>query len=99
MHTVRKLADHGKKYNVRDVVEREIMSGARGAGHESGVRVHSLRLPGLISHQDVVFGSAGELLSIKHDSYNTSCFSRGILMSIKAVMQTGTLIVGLESLL
>jgi dihydrodipicolinate reductase len=99
MHTARKLASNDKKYNVREVPEHEILPGSRGGEHESGVRIHSLRLPGLISHQNVIFGSDGELLSVNHDSFNTNAYTRGILMSIKGVMGMKDLVVGLEHLL
>lgn len=99
MHTGRKLAENGRNYNPREVAERELISGARGGAADSGVRIHSLRLPGLISHQDVIFGGDGELLTIRHDSYNTNCFVKGILLSIKSVMKVDSLVVGLESLL
>lgn len=99
MHTARKLASNDRKYNVREVEEHEILPGSRGGEHESGVRIHSLRLPGLISHQNVIFGSDGELLTINHDSFNTNAYTRGILMSIKGVMGMKELVVGLEHLL
>jgi 4-hydroxy-tetrahydrodipicolinate reductase len=75
------------------------MPHVRGAEHSSGIRVHSLRLPGLISHQDVIFGSDGELLTIRHDSFNTNCFLRGIALSLRAVMQLTELKIGLETIL
>lgn len=99
MHTARKLAENEKKYNVREVNEKELLASARGGQTDTGVRVHSLRLPGLISHQDVIFGADGELLSIRHDSFNTNCFMKGIIMSIKAVIDMKSLVVGLDSLL
>lgn len=101
MYTTRKLAEaaNGRTYNPREVQDHELLAGCRGGVTESGVRVHSLRLPGLISHQDVVFGGDGELLSIRHDSFNTNCFLKGILMSIKATHGMKGLTVGLESLL
>ena len=101
MHTLNKMAaiDGAKKFNQRDVEERELMAGARGAAHASGLRVHSLRLPGLISHQEVFFGSGGELLSVKHDSFNTSCFNKGMVMAVKAAPKLTELQIGLETIL
>ncbi len=99
VHTVNKMASGGKKFNVKEVTEHESMPHVRGAEHSSGIRVHSLRLPGLISHQDVIFGSDGELLTIRHDSFNTNCFLRGIALSLKAVMQLTELKIGLETIL
>ncbi len=99
MHTVRKLDSTGSTFNSREVNERELIPGARGAAGAAGVRVHSLRLPGLISHQEVIFGADGELLTIRHDSYNTNCFDKGILMSVKAVVAMDSMEVGLDKLL
>lgn len=101
MHTLNKMAasDGSKKFNQRDVQERELMAGARGAAHASGLRVHSLRLPGLISHQEVFFGSDGELLSVKHDSFNTNCFNKGMVMAVKAAPTLTELQIGLETIL
>ncbi len=99
MHTARKISELEKSYNPREVDDKELLTGARGGVLGSGVRVHSLRLPGLISHQDVIFGSDGELLTIRHDSFNTNCFLKGIKLSIVSVMQMDGLVVGLESLL
>jgi len=99
LHTTSKLAQVGSGYNAREVEEKELLPGARGGQVPSGVRVHSLRLPGLISHQEVIFGAEGELLTIRHDSFNTDCFVRGILMSLKAAARLNHLLVGLENLL
>jgi 4-hydroxy-tetrahydrodipicolinate reductase len=99
MHTLKKMAAVGEKFNSLVVKEKELMPGARGAKNDVGIRVHSLRLPGLISHQEVLFGSDGELLSIKHDSFNTSCFSKGILLALKSVCDLDHMVVGLDRVL
>jgi 4-hydroxy-tetrahydrodipicolinate reductase len=99
MYTIGKLASHEKQFNPSEVAEKELIPGSRGGKAESGVRVHSLRLPGLISHQEVIFGGPGELLTIRHDSFNTDCFMKGIIIAVKAVMNMDHLVVGLESVL
>lgn len=99
LYTLNKMASANKKFNVKEVAEHETMPHARGAEHNSGIRVHSLRLPGLISHQDVIFGSDGELLTIRHDSFNTKCFLKGISLSVKAVVTLSEMKIGLESVL
>ncbi len=99
MYTLKKLKGTGGTFNVREVEDKELLPGARGAQSDSGVRVHSLRLPGLISHQEVIFGSDGELLTIRHDSFNTDCFIKGIIMALKAVTTMNSLVLGLEHLL
>jgi len=99
MHTAAKLASVGNKYNPKEVEDKQLVAGARGGRTDAGVHIHSLRLPGLISHQEVIFGAPGELLTVRHDSFNTDCFTKGVLMSLKAVMNMNTLTVGLEHLL
>ena len=72
--------------------------GARGVDVD-GVRVHSVRLPGLVAHQEVVFGAPGQTLSIRHDTSDRRCFMPGVLLAIKAVSSLPGLTVGLEPLL
>ena len=72
--------------------------GARGADVE-GVRVHAVRLPGLLAHQEVVFGAPGETLSIRHDSTDRASFIPGVLMAVRAVASLPGLTVGLDALL
>jgi 4-hydroxy-tetrahydrodipicolinate reductase len=64
-----------------------------------GVRVHSVRLPGLVAHQEVIFGGTGQTLSIRHDSLDRTSFMPGVLLAVKAVAGRPGLTVGLEALL
>ncbi len=64
-----------------------------------GVRIHSVRLPGLVAHQEVVFGGAGETLSIRHDSLSRESFMAGVLLAIRRAPSLEGTIVGLENLL
>jgi 4-hydroxy-tetrahydrodipicolinate reductase len=84
----------------RDVVTPAGPQGhpARGALHED-VPIHSIRLPGLVAHQAVVFGGTGETLTIRHDSIDRSSFMPGVLLAVKAVATRPGLTVGLEHLL
>jgi 4-hydroxy-tetrahydrodipicolinate reductase len=72
--------------------------GARGASH-SGVRVHSVRLTGLVAHQEVLFGTQGETLTIRHDSLDRSSFMPGVLLGLREIGLRPGLTIGLESLL
>ena len=76
----------------------ETLEGVRG-GNVEGVRVHSIRLPGLLAHQEVIFGGQGQILTIRHDSTDRSSFMPGVLMAVRAVMTRRGLTVGLEPLL
>lgn len=72
--------------------------GARGAAVD-GVRVHAVRLRGLVAHQEVLFGGTGEQLTIRHDSFDRASFMPGVLAGIRAVPSRPGLTVGLEHLL
>ncbi|WP_117169371.1 4-hydroxy-tetrahydrodipicolinate reductase [Paraliobacillus sediminis] len=78
--------------------EKETIPGARGANID-GMHIHSVRLPGLVAHQEVIFGGPGENLTIKHDSFHRESFMSGIKLSIDHVMKLDVLVYGLENLL
>ncbi|KXT76428.1 Dihydrodipicolinate reductase [Streptococcus sp. DD10] len=78
--------------------EEELLPGARGADI-NGMRIHSVRLPGLVAHQEVIFGSQGEGLTLRHDSYDRSSFMTGVNLAIKEVIKRQELVYGLEHLL
>ena len=63
------------------------------------MRIHSLRLPGFVAHQEVVFGGAGETLSIRHDSLARESFMAGALLAIRRAPSLEGTTIGLESLL
>jgi len=71
----------------------------REAGHEKEVPIHSVRLPGLVAHQEVVFGGLGETLTIRHDSLSRESFMPGVLTAVKRIQGLQGLIVGLENIL
>lgn len=74
------------------------LAGARGAEID-GIGIHSLRLPGVVTHQEVLFGGGGETLRITHDSTSRSSFMPGVLLAIRAARELTTFVDGLESLL
>jgi 4-hydroxy-tetrahydrodipicolinate reductase len=74
------------------------VAGARGADVD-GIRVHGVRLRGLVAHQEVLFGSEGETLTIRHDSLDRISFMPGVVAAVRAVAQRPGLTVGIESLL
>ncbi len=76
----------------------EALPGARGAS-VAGIPVHSVRLRGLVAHQEVLFGGPGELLTIRHDSLDRSSFMPGVLTAVRAVVDRPGLTVGLGALL
>lgn len=78
--------------------EKETIPGARGADFD-GMRIHSVRLPGLVAHQEVLFGGEGQMLTIRHDSYNRGSFMSGVKICVEKVMELDHLVYGLENIL
>lgn len=72
--------------------------GTRG-GADGGVGIHSVRLPGLVAHQEVIFGAPGELLTLRHDSLARASFMPGVLLAVRAVMAKNEFVRGLDALL
>lgn len=82
----------------RATQDNEALPRSRGAD-AAGIRIHSLRVPGSVAHQEVILGSKGETLTIRHDSVDRSCFMPGVLLAVKNVGSSRGLTVGLENLL
>jgi 4-hydroxy-tetrahydrodipicolinate reductase len=77
---------------------KDEVAGARGA-EVDGVRVHAVRATGLVGHQEVIFGTVGETLTIRHDSYDRSSFMPGVLLAVRSVVNRPGLTVGIGPLL
>jgi 4-hydroxy-tetrahydrodipicolinate reductase len=75
-----------------------IAEGARG-GRVEGIPVHSVRMRGMVAHQEVLLGTTGQTLSIRHDSYDRDSFMPGVLLAIRRIAETPGLTVGLDALL
>jgi 4-hydroxy-tetrahydrodipicolinate reductase len=73
-------------------------TGSRGESCE-GIEIHSVRLPGLMAHQEVLFGAAGQTLSIRHDTINRECYMPGVILAVREVVKRKGFIYGLDNLL
>lgn len=78
--------------------EKESIKGARGAAYD-GLHIHSVRLPGLIAHQEVLFGGESETLKLRHDSYHRKSFMSGVKLAVETVMGLNVLVYGLDNIL
>jgi 4-hydroxy-tetrahydrodipicolinate reductase len=75
------------------------LEGTRGGAGPAGIRVHSLRLRGLVAHQEVILGTTGQTLTIRHDSTDRSSFMPGVLLAVRSIGDRPGLTVGLDALL
>jgi 4-hydroxy-tetrahydrodipicolinate reductase len=83
----------------KDPTKKEIVKGARGGTGPGGIHLHSVRLRGLVAHQEVLLGTTGQNLSIRHDSYDRASFMPGVALAVKKVAERPGLTVGLDALL
>jgi 4-hydroxy-tetrahydrodipicolinate reductase len=96
--TAKGMAEARGKPFARAETQRENLPGTRGSDVD-GVTIHSVRLPGLVAHQEVIFGSPGEVLTIRHDTLGRESFMPGVLLAVRHVMEHPGLVVGLDRLI
>lgn len=92
------MISSSRKEAPSQITTREIIKNARGAEYKN-INIHSIRLPGYLASQQVIFGNSGETLSINHNSIDRSCFMPGLIMACQAVTKLDNLVYGLESLI
>ena len=98
LHTARMIVEARGEPAVDVATERFTLEGVRG-GDFGGVKIHSVRLPGLVAHQEVVFGGVGQTLTLRHDSTSRESFAPGVIIAIRRVRDLKELVVGLDKLL
>jgi 4-hydroxy-tetrahydrodipicolinate reductase len=91
------LKGRGKPF-VYPPTEKETLKGTRG-GQTEGISIHSVRLPGLVASQEVIFGALGQTLSLRHDTISRESFMPGVVLAIKEVVTRQGLVYGLDTLL
>ena len=98
MMTARRMAAASGDW-APDPTTREVVGGARGGTGPAGIHVHSVRLRGLVAHQEVLLGTVGQSLTIRHDSYDRESFMPGVLLAVKRVADHPGVTVGLDAYL
>lgn len=79
--------------------ETETIEGSRGGTSYSDIQIHSVRMPGFMASQEVIFGSNGQVLKIKHDSTDRKCYMDGVILALKHVYDKNDFVYGLDNLL
>ena len=98
MLTAERIADASAQW-ADDPTTTTVVEGARGGEAQPGVRIHSVRMRGMVAHQEVVLGTTGQTLTIRHDSYDRTSFMPGVVMAAKAIADRPGVTVGLDVLL
>ena len=96
--TAERIAAASKDW-AADPTTSEVLEGARGGRGPADIRVHALRVRGMVAHQEVLLGTTGQTLDIRHDTYDRSSFMPGVLLAVKAVGNRAGLTIGLDELL
>ncbi len=97
--TAEMIEEYPKKYNEGLIKESESLKGVRGGVRDSGLNIHSIRLPGLLAHQVVIMGSPGETYTIRHDTIDRKAYMPGVLKAIRKIGNFKSLVYGLERLI
>lgn len=93
------MSEVNENFTTGNCLEEETIKGARGANSYKNIHIHSVRLPGYIASQEVLFGSSGQILTIKHDSMNRECYMSGVLMATRYVAENTKFIYGLDNIM
>lgn len=97
--TAQLMTQERSEFGTDNCPETEMIKGSRGGVTESNIHIHSVRLPGFIAHQEVIFGGSGQALTIRHDSFDRISFMPGVVLSIRHVMNNNEFVYGLENIL
>jgi 4-hydroxy-tetrahydrodipicolinate reductase len=98
MRTVERMAAASQQWGA-DPTRQEVVVGARGGTGVGGIHLHSVRLRGLVAHQEVLLGTTAQLLTIRHDSFDRTSFMPGVVLACKKVSEHEGLTVGLDAYL
>lgn len=93
------LMSGDKTFTTGNCAEKESLEGARGANAYDNIHIHSVRMPGYMASQEVLFGSSGQILTIRHDSTNRECYMPGVLLAIRYVSEKGGFTYGLDKIM
>lgn len=97
--TAQLMAQEREKFGLDNCAETETLQGSRGGTTAAGIHIHSVRLPGFVAHQEVIFGGSGQALTIRHDSFDRISFMPGVVLGIRQVMANNEFVYGLENIL
>ena len=97
--TAKLMSEEKASFMKGNCAEVETIEGARGGTSYSDIKIHSVRMPGYIASQEVIFGSSGQILKIRHDSMDRKCYMPGVLLATRHVAEKNDFTYGLENIL
>ena len=97
--TAQLMAQENENFAKNNCAETELIKGSRGGASYSNIHIHSVRMPGYIASQEVLFGAAGQIMTIRHDSMDRECYMSGVLLAVNHVMKNAGFVYGLDNIL
>ena len=97
--TASMMAEVKDDFTKNNCPETETIEGARGGNSYSNIHIHSVRIPGYIASQEVIFGSSGQIMTIRHDSMDRKCYMQGVLLAVKHVAEKNDFVYGLDNIM
>lgn len=93
------MSEAKETFKKGNCTETETIEGSRGGTSYSDIQIHSVRMPGYIASQEVIFGSSGQIFKIRHDSMDRKCYMDGVMRAVKHVAEKNDFVYGLENIL
>lgn len=97
--TAAMMSEVKEDFTKNNCPETETIEGARGGNSYSNIHIHSVRMPGYIASQEVIFGSSGQIMTIRHDSMDRKCYMQGVLLAVKHVAEKNDFVYGLDNIM
>ena len=97
--TAQLMAESNSDFTLGNCPETELIKGSRGGTADANIHIHSVRMPGYIASQEVIFGASGQIFKIKHDTMERSCYMAGVLLATRHVFKNNDFIYGLDNIM
>lgn len=97
--TAQLMAESNPDFTLENCPETELIAGSRGGTADANIHIHSVRMPGYIASQEVIFGASGQIFKIKHDTMERSCYMAGVLLATRHVFENNDFIYGLDNIM
>ena len=97
--TAQLMAEENSNFTLGNCPETELIEGSRGGTADANIHIHSVRMPGYIASQEVIFGASGQILKLAHHTMERSCYMAGVLLAVRYVFDNNEFIYGLDNIM
>ncbi len=97
--TAQLMSEVNSNFSLGNCSEKEIIQGSRGGVSNSNIHIHSVRMPGYIASQEVIFGASGQIFKLSHHTMERSCYMAGVLLAVRYINEHNEFIYGLDNIM